>query len=144
MARRNMDVIDLWRYFGALLLVAGLAGFAIVATRRFGVPGLIKPQNNRRVRIVESVMLSARQRLCLIRRDNVEHLVLIGPEGASVIERNIPARAELLTESGTPVSLSPDDPPFATPMSGPLDAEAREPAAPATPASHQNTTEQAG
>lgn len=132
-----MDVIDLWRYFGALLLVAGLAGVAIIGTRRFGVPGLIRPPGTRRVRIVESIMLSTRQRLCLIRRDNVEHLVLLGPEGASVIERNIPAQPDPVAEQ----TINAQDPPFATTMSGPLPAA---PAVPATTDTPQIKTEQAG
>jgi hypothetical protein len=36
-------------------------------------------------------MIGPKQRLFIVRRDNVEHLVLSGPEGASVIEANIPA-----------------------------------------------------
>jgi flagellar protein FliO/FliZ len=40
-------------------------------------------------------MVSPRQRLALVRRDDVEHLVLIGPDGASVIEAGIaPPKAE--------------------------------------------------
>ena len=36
-------------------------------------------------------MLSPRQRLVLVRRDNVEHLVMLCPDGASVIEASIAA-----------------------------------------------------
>ena len=36
-------------------------------------------------------MIGPKQRLYIVRRDNVEHLVLSGPEGASVIEANIAA-----------------------------------------------------
>ena len=36
-------------------------------------------------------MIGPRQRLFIVRRDNVEHLVLSGPEGASVIENGIHA-----------------------------------------------------
>lgn len=84
-----MDVLDFVRYFAALLLVLGLIGAAGLATRRFGVPGLAKPASARRLQIVESLMLSPRQRLALVRRDGVEHLVLIGQNGASVIESSI-------------------------------------------------------
>jgi hypothetical protein len=35
-------------------------------------------------------MVGPKQRLFILRRDNVEHLVLSGPDGASVIEANIP------------------------------------------------------
>jgi flagellar protein FliO/FliZ len=36
-------------------------------------------------------MISPRQRLVLVRRDDVEHLVMICPDGASVIEASITA-----------------------------------------------------
>jgi flagellar protein FliO/FliZ len=87
--RKKMDLVDFARYFAALLLVLGLIGFAAIGARRFGVPGLAKPMDARRIKIVESLMLSPRQRLAIIRRDNVEHLVMIGPDGASVIETGI-------------------------------------------------------
>jgi flagellar protein FliO/FliZ len=85
----GMDVLDFARYFAALLLVLGLIGAAGLATRKFGLPGLAKPANVRRLQIVETLMLSPRQRLAIIRRDNVEHLVLISQGGASVIEAGI-------------------------------------------------------
>ena len=93
--KTNMDLLDIARYLGALLLVLGLIGFAGLAARRFGLPGLAKPASARRLKIVESLMLSPRQRLVLVRRDDVEHLVMISPDGASVIEASIaPLRAE--------------------------------------------------
>jgi len=84
-----MDVVDFFRYFAALLLVLGLIGAAGLATRKFGLPGLAKPAKSRRIEIVESLMLSPRQRLVIVRRDGVEHLVLIGQNGASVLEAGI-------------------------------------------------------
>ena len=86
-----MDLLDIARYLGALLLVLGLIGFAGLAARRFGLPGLAKPASARRLKIVESLMISPRQRLVLVRRDGVEHLVMISPDGASVIEASIAA-----------------------------------------------------
>ena len=90
-----MDVLDFARYLGALVLVLGLIGGAALAARRFGVPGLAKPTAQRRLRIVETLMISPRQRLVLVRRDDVEHLVMICPDGASVIEAGIPASEKL-------------------------------------------------
>lgn len=81
-----MDVLDFFRYFAALLLVLGLIGAAGLATRKFGVPGLAKPNATRRLHIVETLMLSPRQRLAIIKRDGVEHLLMITPTGATVIE----------------------------------------------------------
>ena len=84
-----MDVLDFARYFAALLLVLGLIGAAGLATRKFGVPGLTKPAATRRIHIVETMMLSPRQKIAIIRRDDVEHLVMITPTGATVIESGI-------------------------------------------------------
>lgn len=95
-----MDVLDFARYFAALLLVLGLIGAAGLVTRKFGVPGLAKPAKTRRIQIVETLMLSPRQKIALIRRDDVEHMVMITPTGATVIESGItpPPQAEPQTE----------------------------------------------
>jgi flagellar protein FliO/FliZ len=85
----RMDMIDIGRYFAALLMVLALVGFAGLAVRRFGMPGFVKPQGMRRLAVVETLMIGPRQRLYLLRRDGVEHLVIAGPEGMSVVETGI-------------------------------------------------------
>jgi flagellar protein FliO/FliZ len=94
-----MDVIDIARYFGALLLVLALVGFAGLAARKWGVPGVAKSTATRRLSIVETVMIGPRQRLYLIRRDDVEHLIVIGADGTRVVETGIAPRS--------PVALAP-------------------------------------
>jgi flagellar protein FliO/FliZ len=86
-----MDLIDIARYFAALLLVLALVGGAGLAVRRFGMPGFVKAHGVRRLEIVETLMIGPRQRLYILRRDNVEHLVLAGPEGTTVVEAGIVA-----------------------------------------------------
>jgi flagellar protein FliO/FliZ len=86
-----MDLIDIGRYFAALLLVLALVGGAGLALRRFGMPGFIKPQGVRRLEVVETLMIGPRQKLLLLRRDDVEHLVFAGPDGACVVESGFPA-----------------------------------------------------
>ncbi len=86
---RLMEFIDLLRYFGALLLVLAMVGGAGLLARRFGVPGVARATAQKRLAIVETLMVGPRQRLFIVRRDNVEHLVLSGPEGATVLENNI-------------------------------------------------------
>jgi flagellar protein FliO/FliZ len=86
-----MEFIDLFRYFGALLLVLAMVGGAGLLARRFGVPGVTRASAEKRLAIVETLMVGPRQRLFIVRRDNVEHLVLSGPDGATVIENGIKA-----------------------------------------------------
>ncbi len=99
-----MDVINLMQYAAALLFVLALAGTALVVKRFGSNPQAFRDSfagklgkwdfklPERRLAVVETLVLGPKQRLLIIRRDNVEHLVLSGPEGASVIENNIPAR----------------------------------------------------
>lgn len=94
-----MDLIDFARYFGALALVLGLLGFAWLATRKYGLPGFVKGQMTRRLSVVETLMIGPRHKLLLLRRDGTEHLVLISPQGANVVEGSIDA-AHLLAQSG--------------------------------------------
>jgi len=104
-----MDVINFLQYATALLFVLALAGAALLIKRFGNNPQAFREGLNtklagklgrwdfklpdRRLAVVETLMLGPKQRLLIIRRDNVEHLVLSGPDGATVIEQNIPARA---------------------------------------------------
>lgn len=81
-----MEYIDIARYLGALLVVLALLGLAALAARRYGVPGVVKANAVRRLAVVESLMLGPRQKLLLVRRDNREHLLFIGPQGATLVE----------------------------------------------------------
>jgi flagellar protein FliO/FliZ len=91
---RLMDMIDIARYFAALLLVLALVGGAGLAVRRFGMPGFVKAQGVRRLEIVEALMIGPKQRLYILRRDNVEHLVMSGPDGTTVVETGIVAASK--------------------------------------------------
>jgi flagellar protein FliO/FliZ len=91
-----MDVIDFARYFGALALVLALVGFAALATKRYGIAGfsgLAKSVKTRRLAVLETLMVGPRPKLYLFKRDGVEHLVLIGPQGATVVESGVAAPA---------------------------------------------------
>jgi flagellar protein FliO/FliZ len=83
---------EIIRYVGALLLVLALIGVAGVAARKWGVPGVTRAVQDKRLAVVETLLMGPRQRLFIVRRDNVEHLIFAGPEGACLLE-NIPASA---------------------------------------------------
>jgi flagellar protein FliO/FliZ len=91
-----MEFIDVLRYFGALLLVLAMVAGAGLLARRFGVPGVTRATAEKRLAIVETLMVGPRQKLFIVRRDNVEHLVLSGPEGATVIEGGITVQIKTL------------------------------------------------
>jgi hypothetical protein len=83
----------------ALVVGLALAGFfAVVAFLRRRNPnmaflGQSRPRHAR-LNVVESVSVDGRRRLVLVRRDNVEHLLLIGGAGDVVVEQGIDAPYE--------------------------------------------------
>ncbi|MGB8364745.1 MAG: hypothetical protein ACLQUZ_16720 [Rhizomicrobium sp.] len=84
-----MDLIDIARYLGALMLVLALLGLAALAARRYGIPGIASGSAVRRLAVVETLMIGPRHKIFLLRRDDCEHLILVGPQGASVVESGI-------------------------------------------------------
>lgn len=74
----------------ALLFVLGLIGLTAVLVRRLGlVRGLPRSGSRARLAVVEVTMLDPKRRVVLLRRDNVEHLLLLGASTETVIEQAI-------------------------------------------------------
>lgn len=78
----------------AFLLVLGLIALCAWVLRRFGLGGAIRPAAGRRIAVVESLALDARHRLVLVRRDDREHLILLGA-AETVVESGILSRPAL-------------------------------------------------
>jgi flagellar protein FliO/FliZ len=81
--------IEIIRYVGALFLVLALIGAAGLAARKWGVPGVTRAVEQKRLAVVETLMIGPRQRLFIVRRDNVEHLIFASPDGACLVENGI-------------------------------------------------------
>jgi len=87
-----MDGVSYLRFILALLLVLGLLALAAFLLRRSGFGAKVIGRS-RRLAVLESLPVSPRHRLVLIRRDDVEHLLLLGPEGDLVVESRIPTNS---------------------------------------------------
>lgn len=88
----DMSMDGYLRFILALIFVIGLiAVFAALARRAgWGFPAAaIKRSANRRLGVVEVTPLDGRRRLLLVRRDDTEHLLLIGPTSELLIEAGI-------------------------------------------------------
>ena len=81
---------EILRYIGALLLVLALIGAAGIAARKWGVPGVTKAVDHKRLAVIETLMIGPRQKLLIVRRDDVEHLIFTSPDGSCLVENNIP------------------------------------------------------
>src|SRR5580692_1401429 len=79
------------RFFLAFLIVLGLIGATAWAVRRFGGGRLSSTTRGRqpRLAVIDYASVDARRRLILVRRDNVEHLLMIGGPTDVVVEANI-------------------------------------------------------
>ncbi len=80
------------RFFLAFLIVLGLIGVTAWAVRRFGtgrLGGTSTRGRQPRLAVIDYASVDARRRLILVRRDNVEHLLMIGGPTDVVVESNI-------------------------------------------------------
>ena len=76
-----MDLADLLRAIFALALTLGLVGLAAVALRRYGPDAMARlaaRQKDRRLKVVESLVLDPARRLIIVECDGKERLVLLG------------------------------------------------------------------
>jgi flagellar protein FliO/FliZ len=98
--------------WGALLLqfvitavvVLGLVAVVFWLVRRYSAAGLGRIGRGRvpRLAIIDAMSVDGRRKLVLVRRDNVEHLLLIGGPSDVVVEQTIqrPRRPKTAPESG--------------------------------------------
>lgn len=93
MTATALELSDYLRFFAALVFVLALIGLAGWLARRYGLGGTLTgpAAARRRLGVIEALPLDARRRLVLVRRDQVEHLLLLGPNDDVVIEAGIPA-----------------------------------------------------
>ena len=79
------------RFFVAFLVVLALIGLTAWLVRRFGANRLGNTARGRqpRLAVIDAATVDGRRRLVLIRRDNVEHLLMIGGPTDLVVEPNI-------------------------------------------------------
>jgi flagellar protein FliO/FliZ len=103
------------RFFIAFLVVLILIGVTAWLVRRFGrnpIGGSSARGRQPRLAVIDAAPIDSRRRLVLIRRDNVEHLLMIGGPSDVVVEPNIvramsaasrePARGEAMGRQAPP------------------------------------------
>ncbi len=126
------------RFFIAFLVVLCLIGLTAWLMRRFGASRLgggSARGRQPRLAVIDAATVDGRRRLVLIRRDNVEHLLMIGPSDI-VIESNIVRAASARDVSRDNMRTLSEQPRVAPPAetAWPLQPAANEPTArPARP-----------
>ncbi len=94
-------------YVIAFLVVAALIGVTAWLVRRFGADrrgGSARERQPRRLAVIDACRVDKSRSMVLIRRDNVEHLLMIGGPTDMVIEPNI---ARVIAERARPATPAP-------------------------------------
>ncbi len=117
-----MDGSELLRLAAALVFTLALIGVCAFAARLLfrRLPGVGKGATATRLGVVEWRPLDGRHQLFLLRRDDVEHLVILSPHGAPVvveqgIRRPVPA-SPTAPSSGSAVAAGPLSPASPAPL----------------------------
>lgn len=89
-----MDTVDPVRFLFASFVVLGLLALLAVFLKRYGnkfsgAKLFAMNQTKGRISILEMQYIDHKSKLLLIKRDDIEHLVLIGDGKATIIEAGI-------------------------------------------------------
>lgn len=77
----------------ALAFVLAMIAAAAWGAKRYGLGGARIGPRRRRLAVVEVLQVDSRRRLVLVRRDEVEHLLLIGGGSDMIVESKIAGAA---------------------------------------------------
>jgi flagellar protein FliO/FliZ len=90
-----MDVVLYIKFLSAFVFVIALMLLLSWVLKKVGgVGGGLLQKAEKRLKVVEFLPLDHKHRLVLVRRDNREHLLVIGPESETVIETGIVAEGD--------------------------------------------------
>jgi hypothetical protein len=139
------DMPQAAKFVVAFVIVLALIGLTAWLVRRFASNRLGTSARGRqpRLAVIDAASVDGRRRLVLIRRDNIEHLMMIGGPNDLVIEPNI-VRAAAVRDTGRDIGREPARPtpaeigPRAVPLaenggSWPLQPTVEPPMTPAAP-----------
>lgn len=112
------------RVIFAFVAVMVLLALFVLALRHFGRGRMAgaAPRRGQRLGVVEYTNIDGQRKLVIVRRDGVEHLVMIGGPNDIVVERNI-VRAEPAAQAPRPVMRAVAPPP--RPAQAPTPAAAK-------------------
>ena len=103
MAGPNYAPAILWTFAALVLLVILLVIVRLIRGLTFGTYVAGGKNRKTRLAVMDATAVDSHRRLVLVRRDDIEHLILIGGPTDVVVERDIrmvPSRRPILTGDG--------------------------------------------
>lgn len=103
----------LLRVLVVAFMAAAVVAVAVIMRKMMRAPSLtmlFAPKTQKRIDVIEQTPIDAKRRLVLIRRDGVEHLLMIGGPVDVIIESGIgadPARTDQKPRASTPQTTLP-------------------------------------
>ena len=84
-----MDLVNIARFVLSFVVVIGLIGGLAWVLRRYGAGRISGAGGKGRLGVVEVAAVDAKRRLVLVRRDAVQHLILLSPTSETIVETGI-------------------------------------------------------
>jgi len=86
-----MTLEEILRVVFGLIAVLGMIGAGAVIARKMGLLSASSPLvRKRRLALVETLALDARRKIAIVKCDEREYLIALGPQGESVIDAELP------------------------------------------------------
>lgn len=115
---------SIWTFGFALIFVIVLivAGVWILKLL-FNATGSIARGRQKRLAVIDSMALDNKHNLVLVRRDDVEHLLVVSGNGVSVVETSIPTSLPDIHAKALETAPAPREPKIPTPQENKASAE---------------------
>ena len=86
-----MESTEILRFISALVFVVALMGGLWLILKKLGINGgfTLQQGKKRRLHIVEMLPMTSTHKAVLLRCDDKDHLVILGPNGETVVEKSI-------------------------------------------------------
>ncbi len=103
-----MPVTEILRLVFGFIAVLGMIGGSAFLARKAGLANLPGASGKkRRLAISESLPLDARRRLAIVRCDDLEYLIVLGPSGETVVASGLTAPAIEEEHGDAPAQFNP-------------------------------------
>lgn len=89
-----METAELLKFAAALLFVLGLMGGLALIMRKFGSNHPFTVPHKRRLKVLEVLTLDPKRKAVLLKRDDKEHLVILGANSELLVESDIESQQD--------------------------------------------------